>query len=220
MSKISSTNIPKHSRKTQDMSGTCYEILTFLTERDKTRYSRVDAYCYLLNRAFYGYLANEDNGSKDNNNAIDGNNGMFQTSIMELAKVWNWQRSSVRRFIEGLEQIHHVRREQNGKYFTLHVLCAPMTLLPIHTWSEETWMMAADLLTKSIRTIKRPSLVDNADNFSATELEFLDCLYGQVYKSFLRHEQMEVDALEDSQGGGEEPMVTSPRYKNILFSFI
>lgn len=154
------------STKITHQDGSWMKVLSFLTEHDKTRYSRIDAFCYLINRLAYN--RDSANGQKQSDDRS------FVTSISELADIWHWQRISVRKFLAGLEAINQIQRESDGRHIKLHILGFDSLTASKQCWSDTEVMMAVDLITECIRCNRMPSDIDNENEFSPSELQYLD----------------------------------------------
>lgn len=154
------------STKISHQDDSWMKVLSFLTEHDKTRYSRIDAFCYLINR-----LAYENNSAGGQKPASDRS---FVTSISELADIWHWQRVSVRKFLAGLEEINQIQRNSDGRHIRLHILGFDSLTASKQCWSDTEVMMAVDLITECIRCNRMPSVVDTENEFSPSELQYLD----------------------------------------------
>lgn len=92
-----------------DMMGTPSverSLLEYLKPKSEERYSKIEAFCDLLNLASSGgYVA------KAADRQIDLIPGQFVASISELARKWQWQRATVRQFIDGLVALNQLSYE-------------------------------------------------------------------------------------------------------------
>ena len=83
-------------------------LMKFLQETagcDGNRFTKFDAYVYLLEAASDPEKSHADNLSK----------GQFITTFSELAEVWNWHRTNVRLFLTSLEKLKALAMERQGK---------------------------------------------------------------------------------------------------------
>lgn len=91
-------------------------LLEFLKPKAEERYSKLEAYCDLLSRASSGaYTA----ASSDKKQELLP--GQFIATISELARKWQWQRATVRQFIEGLVTLGQITTEPISKKFIFTV---------------------------------------------------------------------------------------------------
>lgn len=74
------------------------KLFDFLQERQNNRFTKLQAYCYLLNKAIVQYVP--QNRKKSTLPTIK--EGQFVTTISELAEEWNWHRATVRSFLDRL----------------------------------------------------------------------------------------------------------------------
>ena len=82
---------------TTDAQSADRSLLEYLKPKSEDRFSKLEAYCDLLNRASSGAFV-AANGERQEELVP----GQFVASISELARKWKWQRATVRSFVEGL----------------------------------------------------------------------------------------------------------------------
>lgn len=78
-------------------------LLEYLKPKPQDRYSKLEAYCDLLSRA-----ATSSFSAKVGGQQIELLPGQFVATISELGRKWQWQRATVRQFIEGLEDLGQI----------------------------------------------------------------------------------------------------------------
>ena len=91
-------------------------LLEFLKPKPEERYSKLEAYCDLLSRA-----ATSAYTSKTGGRQMELLPGQFVATISELARKWQWQRTTVRQFLEGLEDLGQLSSEAVAKNFVFSV---------------------------------------------------------------------------------------------------
>ena len=91
-------------------------LLEFLKPKPEERYSKLEAYCDLLSRA-----ATSAYTSKTGGRQMELLPGQFVATISELARKWQWQRATVRQFLEGLEDLGQLSSEAVAKNFVFSV---------------------------------------------------------------------------------------------------
>lgn len=87
-------------------------LLEFLKPKSEGRYSRLEAYCDLLGRA-----ASDTYTVKVSGIQLQLQPGQFVSSISELGRKWQWQRATVRQFIDGLKAIQQLEFKPVSKMF-------------------------------------------------------------------------------------------------------
>lgn len=87
-------------------------LLEFLKPKSEGRYSRLEAYCDLLGRA-----ASDTYTVKVSGKQLQLLPGQFVSSISELGRKWQWQRATVRQFIDGLKAIQQLEFKPVSKMF-------------------------------------------------------------------------------------------------------
>ena len=78
-------------------------LLEYLKPKPQDRYSKLEAYCDLLSRA-----ATSSYSAKVGGQQIELLPGQFVATISELCRKWQWQRATVRQFLEGLEDLGQI----------------------------------------------------------------------------------------------------------------
>lgn len=78
-------------------------LLEYLKPKPEDRYSKLEAYCDLLSRAATGAYSAKVGGKQ-----IELLPGQFVATISELGRKWQWQRATVRQFLEGLEDLGQI----------------------------------------------------------------------------------------------------------------
>lgn len=78
-------------------------LLEYLKPKPQDRYSKLEAYCDLLSRA-----ATSSYSAKVGGQQIELLPGQFVATISELGRKWQWQRATVRQFLEGLEDLGQI----------------------------------------------------------------------------------------------------------------
>lgn len=78
-------------------------LLEYLKPKPQDRYSKLEAYCDLLSRA-----ATSSYSAKVGGQQIELLPGQFVATISELGRKWQWQRATVRQFLEGLEALGQI----------------------------------------------------------------------------------------------------------------
>ena len=78
-------------------------LLEYLKPKPQDRYSKLEAYCDLLSRAATGSFSAKVGGQQ-----IELLPGQFVATISELGRKWQWQRATVRQFLEGLEDLGQI----------------------------------------------------------------------------------------------------------------
>ena len=85
-------------------------LLDFLRPRTEGKFSKLDAYCFLLDKA----VAETDNPQmqdvrKDSNNKWTLK--PFEVTVTDLAKIWNWHRATTRKFLNELAEMGMLKKE-------------------------------------------------------------------------------------------------------------
>lgn len=87
-------------------------LLEFLKPKSEGRFSRLEAYCDLL------ALASSDTYTvKVAGKQLKMQPGQFISSISELSRKWQWQRATVRQFVDGLQSIRQLDIKPISKMF-------------------------------------------------------------------------------------------------------
>ena len=87
-------------------------LLEFLKPKSEGRFSRLEAYCDLLALA-----ASDAYTVKVAGQQMMLQPGQFISSISELSRKWQWQRATVRQFVDGLESIQQLDIKPISKMF-------------------------------------------------------------------------------------------------------
>lgn len=87
-------------------------LLEFLKPKSEGRFSRLEAYCDLLALA-----ASDAYTVKVAGQQMMLQPGQFISSISELSRKWQWQRATVRQFVDGLESIQLLDIKPISKMF-------------------------------------------------------------------------------------------------------
>lgn len=86
-----------HSLSAEEHTSVDRSLLEYLKPKAEERYSRIEAYCDLLARA-----SNSPYTAKCAGQQIDLLPGQCVLTISDLARKWQWQRATVRQFLDGL----------------------------------------------------------------------------------------------------------------------
>lgn len=85
-------------------------LLDFLRPRTEGKFSKLDAYCFLLDKA----VAESDNPQMQDVHD-DSNNKWtlkpFEVTVTDLAKTWNWHRATTRKFLNELAVMGMLKKE-------------------------------------------------------------------------------------------------------------
>ena len=91
-------------------------LLEFLKPKSEGRFSRLEAYCDLLAQA-----ASDSYTVKVAGQQLMLQTGQFISSISELSRKWQWQRATVRQFVDGLQTIQQLDIKPISKVFLFTV---------------------------------------------------------------------------------------------------
>lgn len=144
------------------------KLFDFLQERHNERYTRFEAYCYLLNKAYVQYVP--ENFPTDGFPALEKN--QFITTKTELADVWHWHRATVRGFLDKLEECGQLIRKEYSKC----ILCQ-MTALSSN--SESNDCMFTQFVDTVLVKFTAPQFTDRLS------LQTLSELYGHLIRSII-----------------------------------
>ena len=86
-----------HSLSAEEHTSVDRSLLEYLKPKAEERYSRIEAYCDLLARASNSPYTAQCAGQQ-----IDLLPGQCVLTISDLARKWQWQRATVRQFLDGL----------------------------------------------------------------------------------------------------------------------
>lgn len=92
-----------HNADNKDAQAIDRSLLEYLKPKPQDRYSKLEAYCDLLSRA-----ATSAYSAKVGGQQIELLPGQFVATISELGRKWQWQRATVRQFLEGLEDLGQI----------------------------------------------------------------------------------------------------------------
>ena len=91
-------------------------LMDFLRPRHDERFTKMDAYCDLLDRA----VASVSDGKSD----LKSDVAKFEVTITELSEKWHWHRATVRGFLADLEQMGRMSKEALSKSYLVSMkLC-------------------------------------------------------------------------------------------------
>ena len=103
-------------------------LLEFLKEKSDQRWSKLEAFLDLVDKASVQYIPKELYKQD-----VSLSEGQFSITITELADCWHWHRATVRTFIEQLEEMHliEVNRLPKSQIITFPALAATSSSSPI-----------------------------------------------------------------------------------------
>ena len=103
-------------------------LLEFLKEKSDQRWSKLEAFLDLVDKASVQYIPKELYKQD-----VSLSEGQFAITITELADCWHWHRATVRTFIEQLEEMHliEVNRLPKSQIITFPALAATSDASPI-----------------------------------------------------------------------------------------
>ena len=85
-------------------------LLDFLRPRTEGKFSKLDAYCFLLDKA----VAESDNPQMQDVHKESNNKWTlkpFEVTVTDLAKTWNWHRATTRKFLNELAEMGMLKKE-------------------------------------------------------------------------------------------------------------
>lgn len=91
-------------------------LLEYLKPKQEDRFSKLEAFCDLLSRASNGASSCICGDKK-----VDLLPGQFVATVSDLARTWQWQRATVRQFLEGLVTLGQVHMEPFVKSYVFTV---------------------------------------------------------------------------------------------------
>lgn len=97
----------------------CMKLFDFLQERHNDRYTKFEAYCYLLNKACEHYIP--ENLLKDDLPALA--DCQFITTKTELSEIWHWHRATVRTFLDKLSEYGQLEKYDMTKGTVYTMTC-------------------------------------------------------------------------------------------------
>ena len=105
-------------------------LLQFLRSKNTERFTKLDAFCYLIGKMSGQDKAHKGDSSKDISPLCHGE---FTGSISELANDWHWHRATVRSFLDGLENLGVIKRKLQGRDYTFTLRTHASLTVPIIT---------------------------------------------------------------------------------------
>ena len=103
-------------------------LLQFLRSKNTERFTKLDAFCYLIGKMSGQDKAHKGDSSKDISPLCHGE---FTGSISELANDWHWHRATVRSFLDGLENLGVIKRKLQGRDYTFRLRTHASLTVPI-----------------------------------------------------------------------------------------
>lgn len=85
-------------------------LLDYLRPRTEGKFSKLDAYCFLLDKA----VAETDNSQMQDvhkNSNKKWTLKPFEVTVTDLAKTWNWHRATTRKFLNELAEMGMLKKE-------------------------------------------------------------------------------------------------------------
>ena len=120
-------SMKEHSNRTKPSLILDSELVSFLKSQDNHKFSRYDAFIWLINHIHDS--ANDDETSSAYQELL--------VKYTELAKTWRWSRPTVQKFIEGLEAMSVIVKKKYVNAFALS-LPGESTMADSHTDSSTT----------------------------------------------------------------------------------
>ena len=177
-------------------------LLEFLKPKSEGRFSRLEAYCDLLALA-----ASDAYTVKVAGQQMMLQPGQFISSISELSRKWQWQRATVRQFIDGLESIQQLDIKPISKMFIFTINSAQY--LSVRIKDVEDLKLFSDMQFKRFiigtATVKETAesldlyflyLLESAEKENGS-IDKHSTLCNQQYDSFI-HYVKSVFLMEDS----------------------
>ena len=103
-------------------------LLQFLRSKNTERFTKLDAFCYLIGKMSEQAKAHNGDSSTDISPLCLGS---FNGSSSELAYDWHWHRATVRSFLDGLESLGVIKRELHGRDYTFKLRTHTSVSVPI-----------------------------------------------------------------------------------------
>ena len=103
-------------------------LLQFLRSKNTERFTKLDAFCYLIGKMSEQAKGHNGDSSTDISPLCLGS---FNGSISELANDWHWHRATVRSFLDGLESLGVIKRELHGRDYTFKLRTHTSVSVPI-----------------------------------------------------------------------------------------
>ena len=177
-------------------------LLEFLKPKSEGRFSRLEAYCDLLALA-----ASDAYTVKVAGQQMMLQPGQFISSISELSRKWQWQRATVRQFVDGLESIQQLDIKPISKMFIFTINSAQY--LSVRIKDVEDLKLFSDMQFKRFiigtATVKETAesldlyflyLSESAENENGS-IDNYSTLCNQQYDTFI-HYVKSVFLMEDS----------------------
>ena len=118
--------------ETKNFIGYCLnldmELFEFLRSHGSDRFTKLDAFCDLINRLPVTKMGGEYDSLKK---LLPYESDTFRATITELAQSWHWHRATVRSFLDGLENLGYLKKELDGKEYIFKVNMHSNVLIPI-----------------------------------------------------------------------------------------
>ena len=118
--------------ETKNFIGYCLnldmELFEFLRSHGSDRFTKLDAFCDLINRLPVTKMGEEYDSLKK---LLPYESDTFRATITELAQSWHWHRATVRSFLDGLENLGYLKKELDGKEYIFKVNMHSNVLIPI-----------------------------------------------------------------------------------------
>lgn len=89
------------------------DLLQCLKSKDNHRYSRFDAFMWLLENI----RANDD----DIDDTADTEGRHLLASYSQMAETWHWSRPTVQKFMEELEAMSVISRKRHGNLYAFRI---------------------------------------------------------------------------------------------------
>lgn len=106
-------------------------LLQFLRSKNTERFTKLDAFCYLIGKMSEQTKAHKGDSTSDVSPLCHGG---FTGSISELANDWHWHRATVRSFLDGLESHGVIKRELHGRDYHFSLRTHASLSVPIITY--------------------------------------------------------------------------------------
>ena len=104
------------------------ELFEFLRSHGSDRFTKLDAFCDLINRLPVTKMGEEYDSLKK---LLPYESDTFRATITELAQSWHWHRATVRTFLAGLEKLGYLTKELDGKEYIFKIKMVSNVVIPI-----------------------------------------------------------------------------------------
>lgn len=104
------------------------ELFEFLRSHGSDRFTKLDAFCDLINRLPVTKMGDEYDSLKK---LLPYESDTFRATITELAQSWHWHRATVRTFLDGLEHLGYLTKELDGKEYIFKIRMFSNVVVPI-----------------------------------------------------------------------------------------